>query len=158
MQVRTIQGILLGAVIGVAIGIGIYTFAYAKGWSYLTDNPAACANCHIIREQFDGWLKSSHRQIDRTGSSKHRWIVGGNLCLLLNQWGLVAAWTYAAANVVDNTLQGLIRQLMCWSRGMAYSPTCTVSCPSQLPILVYKVLTPLVTTSHLHLRLNTTRS
>jgi hypothetical protein len=45
MKLRTIQGILLGVVIGVAVGIGVYTFAYAKGWSYLTDDPAACANC-----------------------------------------------------------------------------------------------------------------
>src|SRR6266481_456450 len=63
MKVGTIQGILLGVVIGIAVGIGVYTFAYARGWSYLTDNPAACANCHVMREQFDGWLKSSHRAV-----------------------------------------------------------------------------------------------
>src|SRR5919108_6166624 len=61
MKPRMIQGILLGVVVGVAVGIGVYTFAYAKGWSYLTDDPAACANCHIMREQYDGWIKSSHR-------------------------------------------------------------------------------------------------
>ena len=32
------------------------------------------------------------QQIDRKGKSHHRWIVGGNLCLLLNQWGLVVGW------------------------------------------------------------------
>ena len=63
MKPRTIQGILLGIVIGIAVGIGAYTFAYAKGWSYLTDDPAACANCHVMQEQFDGWLKSSHRAV-----------------------------------------------------------------------------------------------
>jgi nitrate/TMAO reductase-like tetraheme cytochrome c subunit len=63
MKVGTIQGILLGMLIGVAIGIDVYTFAYAKGWSYLTDDPAACANCHVMREQFEGWLKSSHRAV-----------------------------------------------------------------------------------------------
>ena len=26
-------------VLGAAVGLGIYTFAYAKGWSYLTDDP-----------------------------------------------------------------------------------------------------------------------
>jgi cytochrome c nitrite reductase small subunit len=61
MQHQAIQGILLGAVLGIAVGVGVYTFAYARGWSYLTDDPAACANCHVMREQFDGWLKSSHR-------------------------------------------------------------------------------------------------
>jgi len=29
----------------------------------LTNDPAACANCHIMREQFDGWIKSSHRSV-----------------------------------------------------------------------------------------------
>src|SRR5438874_8391401 len=43
-------------------------------------------------------------------SPNHRWIVGGKLCLLLNQWGLVVAWACATANVADNTFQGLIRQ------------------------------------------------
>lgn len=63
MSARTIQGILLGVLIGIGVGIGAYTFAYAKGWSYLTDNSAACANCHVMREQYAGWLKSSHRAV-----------------------------------------------------------------------------------------------
>jgi len=52
----------------------------------------------------------SPQQIGRKGLSNHRWIVGGKLCLLLNQWGLVVAWECAAANVADNTLQWLVRQ------------------------------------------------
>ncbi|MSP38169.1 MAG: cytochrome c nitrite reductase small subunit [Deltaproteobacteria bacterium] len=47
--------------IGLAVGISGFTFVYAKGASYLTDDPAACANCHIMREQYDGWMRSSHR-------------------------------------------------------------------------------------------------
>jgi len=53
--------VVLGLAIGISAGVGAYTFAYAKGWSYLTDNAAACANCHVMQEQYDGWLKSSHR-------------------------------------------------------------------------------------------------
>src|SRR6266566_7144024 len=52
----------------------------------------------------------SPQQIGRKGLSNHRWIVGGKLCLLLNQWGLIVAWAWATANVADNTLQWLIRQ------------------------------------------------
>jgi cytochrome c nitrite reductase small subunit len=51
----------LGAAIGLAAGVGGYTFIYARGGSYLTNDPAACANCHVMREHFDGWIKSSHR-------------------------------------------------------------------------------------------------
>src|SRR6266513_5058590 len=52
----------------------------------------------------------SPQQIGRKGLSNHRWIVGGKLCLLLNQWGLVVGWACATANVADNTFQWLIRQ------------------------------------------------
>ncbi len=63
MSLRTIQGILLGVSIGLAVGIGGYTFIYAKGYSYLTNDPAACANCHIMSEHYAGWVKSSHRAV-----------------------------------------------------------------------------------------------
>lgn len=49
--------------IGAAIGIGAFTFVYAEGYSYLTDDPAACANCHIMEEQYSAWTKSSHRSV-----------------------------------------------------------------------------------------------
>src|SRR6266446_1407999 len=52
----------------------------------------------------------SPQHIGRKGLSHHRWIVGGKLCLLLNQYGLVVAWACASANVADNTFQGLMRQ------------------------------------------------
>lgn len=51
---------LLGVTLGLLIGVGVYTFGYARGASYLTDDPAACNNCHVMREQFEGWQRSSH--------------------------------------------------------------------------------------------------
>lgn len=48
------------AAAGVLAGAGAYTFTYAEGLSYMSDDPAACVNCHVMREQFDGWQKSSH--------------------------------------------------------------------------------------------------
>jgi cytochrome c nitrite reductase small subunit len=63
MTRRTIRGVILGAAVGAAVGLGAYTFAYANGWSYMTNNPAACANCHIMRGQYEGWMKSSHRSV-----------------------------------------------------------------------------------------------
>ena len=44
----------------------------------------------------------SPQQIGRKELSNPRWIVGGKRCLVLNQWGLVAAWAGATANVADN--------------------------------------------------------
>lgn len=52
-----------GVLIGLAMGIGGYTFVYAKGASYLTNDPGACANCHIMQPQYDGWRVSPHRSV-----------------------------------------------------------------------------------------------
>jgi cytochrome c nitrite reductase small subunit len=54
---------ILAGLLGCLLGIGGYTFVYAKGYSYLTNDPEACANCHIMREQFDGWTRSSHHGV-----------------------------------------------------------------------------------------------
>lgn len=53
--------IILAILVGLVGGIALYTFVYAKGYAYLTNDSAACANCHIMNTQYDGWLKSSHR-------------------------------------------------------------------------------------------------
>jgi cytochrome c nitrite reductase small subunit len=49
-------------VVGFAVGLMGYTFVYARGYSYLTNDPSACVNCHVMREQYDGWIASSHRR------------------------------------------------------------------------------------------------
>ncbi|MBM4068255.1 MAG: cytochrome c nitrite reductase small subunit [Planctomycetes bacterium] len=45
---------------GVALGLGCFTFRYAQGWSYFSNDPTACVNCHVMREHYDGWQKASH--------------------------------------------------------------------------------------------------
>jgi len=52
--------IFLGALLGAALGIGITTFNYASGLSYLSNDPAACVNCHIMRDEYDAWRKGPH--------------------------------------------------------------------------------------------------
>lgn len=52
--------VLLCAVAGAAAGMGLYTFYYAEGLSYMSDDPEVCINCHIMRDQYDGWLKAGH--------------------------------------------------------------------------------------------------
>jgi cytochrome c nitrite reductase small subunit len=51
------------ALIGVAAGVGGFTFLYARGASYLSNDPAACANCHVMRGHLDAWVKSSHHRV-----------------------------------------------------------------------------------------------
>ncbi|MCW5964252.1 MAG: cytochrome c nitrite reductase small subunit [Bryobacterales bacterium] len=49
--------------VGLTMGVGLFTFGYAQGASYMTNNPDACANCHVMREQHSGWMKSSHGNV-----------------------------------------------------------------------------------------------
>src|SRR5471032_622729 len=52
--------LLLCACVGPVLGLGVYTFWYGQGASYFSSNPKSCANCHIMREQYDGWQHASH--------------------------------------------------------------------------------------------------
>ena len=58
-----VLGWLVALTLGAFAGIGLFTFVYARGASYLTDNPQACVNCHVMNPQYDGWVKSSHRMV-----------------------------------------------------------------------------------------------
>jgi cytochrome c nitrite reductase small subunit len=55
--------ILAGLAIGMALGVASFTFAYAKGGSYLSNDPSACANCHVMEEHYAAWMKASHRNV-----------------------------------------------------------------------------------------------
>ena len=43
--------------------MGTYTFNYAEGFSYFSTDPAACANCHIMRTQYESWSRSGHHHV-----------------------------------------------------------------------------------------------
>ena len=61
---RTSRPVLIAAVLaGILLGVGTYTFVYARGYSYMTNDPGACANCHVMQDHFDAWTRSSHRAV-----------------------------------------------------------------------------------------------
>ena len=47
----------------VTIGTGGYTLYYAKGFSYLTDDPKACTNCHVMEPMYNSWQRGSHHAV-----------------------------------------------------------------------------------------------
>jgi cytochrome c nitrite reductase small subunit len=63
LHLQTLKLVIVAIAIGLAAAVGFYTFLYAKGYSYLSNNPASCANCHVMNEQYDGWQKSSHKGV-----------------------------------------------------------------------------------------------
>lgn len=49
--------------LGTFTGIGLYTFYVSRAWSYLSDEPETCINCHIMSPQYTTWRHSSHREV-----------------------------------------------------------------------------------------------
>ena len=53
----------LALLFGVMVGVGLFTFGYGQGLSYLSTDPVACTNCHVMQFAFDSWQKSSHHHV-----------------------------------------------------------------------------------------------
>ena len=62
-MVRPSRAILSAVLIGIPLGLGLFTFRYAEGLSYFSSDPNACANCHIMRDELDSWAKSGHHHV-----------------------------------------------------------------------------------------------
>lgn len=61
---RSAHGATVVAVLlGLLLGIGGFTFLYAEGLSYMSDDPKVCVNCHIMQPQYDSWQKASHHTV-----------------------------------------------------------------------------------------------
>jgi cytochrome c nitrite reductase small subunit len=54
---------LAAAAAGLAIGIGAYAFVYAKGYSYVGNDPATCANCHVMVPYYTAWQAGPHHKV-----------------------------------------------------------------------------------------------
>lgn len=55
--------LVAAAMIGILAGIGGFTFVYGDGAAYLSNDPKACTNCHVMQGHFDSWQKSGHRHV-----------------------------------------------------------------------------------------------
>lgn len=55
--------VVAAGLMGVLGGAGLYTARHAEALSYLSNDPKACVNCHIMREVYDGWQKASHHHV-----------------------------------------------------------------------------------------------
>lgn len=53
------------AIVAVAslIGLGLYAIKLSNAASYLSDDPQACVNCHLMTPQYLTWTHSSHREV-----------------------------------------------------------------------------------------------
>jgi cytochrome c nitrite reductase small subunit len=49
--------------LGVLFGMGLLIFRISNASSYLSDNPQACINCHVMTPQYATWQRSSHVKV-----------------------------------------------------------------------------------------------
>jgi cytochrome c nitrite reductase small subunit len=55
--------LLFAGMFGALVGLGAFTFGYGKGAAYLSSDPRACVNCHVMQDHFDAWQHSSHHRV-----------------------------------------------------------------------------------------------
>jgi cytochrome c nitrite reductase small subunit len=55
-----LPALLLCVLAGVGLGLGVFTFWYAHGASYFSNDPRSCVNCHIMRDEYASWQHASH--------------------------------------------------------------------------------------------------
>ncbi len=48
---------------GVMLGLFFYLVYISNAVSYLSDDPKACVNCHIMAPEYATWTHSSHREV-----------------------------------------------------------------------------------------------
>lgn len=61
-RLRTLS-LAAAAALGMLGGLGAFTFGYGDGAAYLRNDPESCANCHVMQDHFDAWVKSSHKDV-----------------------------------------------------------------------------------------------
>jgi cytochrome c nitrite reductase small subunit len=52
--------VAVAGLMGLVLGVGLFTFRYAEGLSYFSTDPRACANCHIMNDQYASWSRGPH--------------------------------------------------------------------------------------------------
>jgi cytochrome c nitrite reductase small subunit len=62
---RVLSWVAAAAAIGLGLfgGLGAYTFNFAQGLSYFSNDPRSCVNCHVMNDAYDSWQKSGHGHV-----------------------------------------------------------------------------------------------
>lgn len=55
--------LIVTILLGIFIGLLLFILHAAKATSYLSDDPKACVNCHVMSPQFATWERGSHGKV-----------------------------------------------------------------------------------------------
>ncbi len=62
-QAKNALWAIMALLVGVLLGVGLFTFGYANGFAYFGSNPATCGQCHAMSDHYEAWTKSSHHTV-----------------------------------------------------------------------------------------------
>jgi len=79
---------------GCLIGLGGFTLIYGQGFSYMSDDPKACANCHVMQSVYDRWNHGTHKAV-ATCNDCHtpESFFGKYIVKIINGWNHSVAFT-----------------------------------------------------------------
>lgn len=55
--------IVVSVLVGVLLGVGMFTFVYAGGANYFGNDPRTCNQCHAMNAEYEGWSKGPHKAV-----------------------------------------------------------------------------------------------
>ncbi len=61
--IRTAFLLTAAVLVGILLGVVVFTFGYGGGAGYLGNDPQTCNQCHAMNEQYNAWSKGSHRYV-----------------------------------------------------------------------------------------------
>ncbi len=93
--------IALAVALGVMVGVGAYTFVYARGYSYLLDDPAICTNCHVMRDEYNGWTAGPHKSVTCNGCHTPHTLVAKYMVKAQNGFAHSWAFTFEDPQVIQ---------------------------------------------------------
>ena len=55
--------VVVAGLVGVLLGIAVFTFGYAGGASYFGHESETCNQCHAMNKQYEAWQRGPHRTV-----------------------------------------------------------------------------------------------
>lgn len=59
-KIKKSKPLIVTILLGMIVGMVLFILYVSKAHSYLSDNPKACVNCHIMAPEYSTWFHSSH--------------------------------------------------------------------------------------------------
>lgn len=55
--------LVAAALVGVLVGLGVFTFGYAGGVGYFGHESETCNQCHAMNKQYEAWQRGPHKTV-----------------------------------------------------------------------------------------------